>query len=110
MEISHHILLCASPSKALCCDPETGIKSWNRLKRVIRDLRLEEPNRKEGIVLRSKVDCLRVCKEGPIMLIWPDGIWYRRVNPDLIELIVKQHIIEGSPVKEFIFNQTLFKK
>ncbi len=109
IKISHHLLLCTSPKKEqTCCDPSTGRKSWSRLKEIIKELELESPNRKEGIVLRSKVECLRICKRGPILLVWPDGIWYARVSPELIELIVRQHIILGRPISKFILKVTPF--
>jgi len=65
--ISHHLLLCAAPTKALCCpDPELGAASWARLKQLVRELGLEDAARPQGIVLRTKADCLRICAEGPI--------------------------------------------
>ena len=109
-KVSHHLLLCATPSKASCCKPEDGIQSWEKLKEVLRELNLEDPQRTEGIVLRSKVDCLRICNEGPILLVWPDGIWYKKVSPKLIELIVKQHIINGHPITDFVYKTTSLKK
>ena len=83
MPVSHHLLLCATPSKALCCpDPAIGAASWATLKRLVRELGLEDPARPGGIVLRTKADCLRVCAEGPVLLIWPDGVVYGGVTPD----------------------------
>ena len=52
--VSHHLLLCATPTKAKCCDPTLGAQTWNELKRVVRELNLENIERPEGIVLRSK--------------------------------------------------------
>jgi len=106
--VSHHLLLCATASKAKCCDPALGSKTWDELKRVIRELDLENATRQEGIVLRSKVDCLRVCERGPILVVWPDGIWYADVSPDRVKRIVEQHIIDQQPVEEWIFKRTPF--
>ena len=106
--VSHHLLLCATPTKAKCCDPNEGLATWNELKRLIRELGLEKQDRPEGLVLRSKVDCLRVCEKGPILLVWPDGIWYADVTPDKIERIIDQHIIQQTPVKEWICKTTPF--
>ena len=72
--VSHHLLLCATATKAKCCDSALGAETWNELKSVVRELNLENTERPEGIVLRSKADCLRVCERGPILLVWPDGI------------------------------------
>ena len=70
--VSHHLLLCATATKAKCCDSAVGAQTWNELKSVVRELNLENTERPEGIVLRSKADCLRVCERGPILLVWPD--------------------------------------
>ena len=109
-QISHHLLLCATPTKEKCCDPTTGIATWNELKRVIRELGLENTKRPEGIVLRSKVDCLRVCERGPILVVWPDGIWYAEVSPSRIKKIIQNHIIDQQPVEEWILKRTPFEK
>ncbi len=103
LRISHHLLLCATPSKALCSpDPAVGAASWDALKRLVRELGLEDPNRPEGIVLRSKADCLRICAEGPVLLIWPEGSVYGGVTPERIEPILRQHILAGKPIEGWI--------
>ena len=80
--VSHQLLLCATPTKALCCpDPQLGAATWDTLKRLVRELGLEDPARPGGIVLRNKADCLRICAEGPVLLIWPEGIVYAGVTP-----------------------------
>ena len=106
--ISHHLMLCATPLKAKCCDPAIGAASWDALKREVRELDLENPNRSEGIVLRSKADCLRICTQGPILLIWPDGTWYGGVTPERISTILNEHVVRGRPIKEWILKTTSF--
>lgn len=107
--ISHHLLLCATPAKALCCpDPAVGIASWEALKRGVRELGLEDPSRPEGIVLRTKADCLRLCAEGPVLLIWPEGIVYGGVTAARIERILREHVINGRPIEEWIVKRMPF--
>ena len=107
--VSHHLLLCATATKAKCCDSVLGAQTWNALKSIVRELDLENAARPEGIVLRSKADCLRVCERGPILLVWPDGIWYSDVSPDRVKRIMEQHIIGQQPVEEWILKRTPFE-
>jgi (2Fe-2S) ferredoxin len=108
--ISHHLLLCATPSKALCCpDPAVGAASWDALKRLVRELGLEDPARPEGIVLRTKADCLRLCAEGPVLLIWPEGVVYGGVTPERMERILHEHVIGGQPIEQWILKRMTFK-
>jgi (2Fe-2S) ferredoxin len=108
--ISHHLLLCATPAKALCCpDPAIGAASWNTLKRLVREWGLEDPSRPEGIVLRTKADCLRICAEGPVLLIWPEGIVYGGVNAERIERILREHVIGGTPIEAWIVKRMPFR-
>ena len=101
--VRHHLLLCATPTKALCHpDPSVGAASWERLKTLVRQLGLEDPRRREGIVMRSKADCLRICAEGPILLVWPEGILYGGVCAERVERIVREHLIGGQPIESWI--------
>ena len=107
--ISHHLLLCATPTKALCCpDSELGAASWARLKQLVRELGLENPAREQGIVLRTKADCLRICAEGPILLIWPDGVIYGGVTAERIERILREHVIGGVPIETWVVGRNQF--
>ena len=104
--IAHHLLLCATPAKGLCCpDPAIGMASWERLKQLVRDLGLEDPARPQGIVLRTKADCLRICAAGPVLLIWPEGIVYGGVTPERIARIIHDHVIGGQPIQEWILRR-----
>ena len=105
-KVSHHLLLCATATKAACCSADVGNASWANLKKLIKQLDLENIDRPEGVVLRSKVDCLRICNDGPILLIWPDGIWYGGVTPERIESIVREHVLGGQPIEAWIIRRT----
>ncbi len=106
--VQHHLLLCATPSKPLCGDPAVGAASWQRLKELVRDLGLEDPGRPEGVVLRTKADCLRVCRDGPVLWIWPEGVIYGGVTPERIERILREHLLEGLPIEAWILGRSSF--
>ena len=108
--IAHHLLLCATPSKALCCpDPSLGQASWETLKRLVRELGLEKLDRPGGVVMRTKADCLRICGAGPVLLIWPEGIVYGGVTAERIERIVHEHVIGGHPIEPWIVQRLPFQ-
>ena len=107
--VSHHLLLCATPSKALCCpDPAIGAASWSRLKQLVRELGLEDPARPQGLVLRTTADCLRICAEGPILLVWPAGTIYGGVTAERIGRILEEHVVGGVPIADWVVGRNHF--
>lgn len=106
--VQHHLLLCATPSKAQCCNPALGAASWQRLKELVRELGLEDSARPDGVVLRTKVDCLRICREGPVLWIWPEGAIYGGATPERIERILREHILSGRPIESWIVGRRSF--
>ena len=92
-----HVFLCTGPS---CCTPEEGQAAWEALKRGLKDAGLGSgPN----ACYRTKVGCLRICTEGPTMVVYPEGTWYHGMIPERIERFVQQHLVEGKPIEEWVF-------
>ena len=111
-EIKQRILPTLTPKggelRVMIC-AGTGCVACNSLK--VRE-RLEAELRDRGLSERVKVvitGCNGFCAEGPIMVVYPEGIFYRKLTPEEIPLVVEEHFIQGHPVEKFLYTEPNLK-
>jgi len=96
--IRRHIFLCADQTEPKCAPLEQTLRAWEFLKRRLSELGLTAG---ASVVYRTKANCLRMCDQGPIALVYPEGAWYRFADPPVLERIIQEHLIGGRIVKDY---------
>jgi len=102
LKIGHyarHVFLCIGGA---CCEANAGQEAWTKLKTVLKERKLSLSAGPHACY-RTKVDCLRICQGGPILVVYPEGYWYRGMTEDRIERFVEEQLVQGRPIREWIF-------
>ncbi len=96
---ARHVLVCTG---GFCSTDRRGRAIYSRLATLLqREGLLFGPRR----VKRGETPCLGVCAGGPIVVVYPEGVWYGGVTPALLERIVVEHLRDGRVVDEAVFHR-----
>jgi (2Fe-2S) ferredoxin len=53
----------------------------------------------DGLIRINKSGCLDQCEHGPVVVVYPEAVWYGHVQPEDAEEIVSEHLVGGRPVE-----------
>ncbi|MEO8334668.1 MAG: (2Fe-2S) ferredoxin domain-containing protein [bacterium] len=96
---ARHVLVCVG---SFCSPNREGRMLYAELARLLqREGLLFGPRR----IKRGETPCLGVCAGGPIVVVYPEGVWYAGVTPALLERIVVEHLRDGTVVEEAVFHR-----
>ncbi|HVO89633.1 MAG TPA: (2Fe-2S) ferredoxin domain-containing protein [Casimicrobiaceae bacterium] len=92
-----HVFFCcnqrAAPEK--CCANEDALAMQQYAKERVKSLGLSG----KGSVRINKAGCLDRCEEGPVLVVYPEAVWYTYVDRDDIDEIIERHIRNGEIVE-----------
>ena len=77
---------------------KNALELRNYMKKKIFDLKLKN-------IRVNQSGCLDKCESGPVMVIYPEGIWYNYKNKLDIDEIINTHLIEGKVVKRLMLKR-----
>lgn len=95
---ARHIFFCCNQREPgairPCCNAAGGEAMRARAKARVKELGLDGP----GGVRVNKAGCMDRCEEGPVAVVYPEGVWYRYSGPEDVDEIVEEHLRHGRPV------------
>jgi (2Fe-2S) ferredoxin len=98
IELKHHIFICTScrmngQQKGMCYS-KASVDIVQKFIEEIEELDLS------GEVMITNTGCFGICDKGPIVVVYPEGVWYGDITEEDVDKIVQQHIACGIPVEE----------
>lgn len=92
---AHHAIVCSGKN----CT--SGLSLIKYLKRRLQEEGLDQGKQH---VRANRAGCLGICTDGPIMVVYPEGIWYHKLDEAAIEQIISSHFLMQKPVEQYIFH------
>ena len=89
----HHVFFCLNerPAGEACCHHLGATEMQAYAKKCIKALGLAGP----GAIRINRAGCLGRCDEGPVLVIYPDNVWYQYVDQEDIDEIIEEHLVHG---------------
>ena len=93
----HHIFICTNERDESAARPSCLPQGSKKLKSVFKDA-IKDAGLKHA-VRANESGCLDQCEHGPVVVVYPEAVWYGHVHPRDVDEIVQQHLVHGRPVE-----------
>ena len=92
-----HVFFCCNQRKPgeTCCNNHDSAAMRSYAKEKVMRLELDGP----GNVRINQAGCMDRCSEGPVLVVYPEGVWYTYVDTEDIDEIIEQHLQHGHVVE-----------
>ena len=100
----HHVFFCLNQREAgeNCCNNHGATALQAYAKKRIKELKLNG----RGMVRINKAGCLDRCDEGPVIVVYPEGVWYTYVDREDVDEIISEHLQNGRIVERLRLPET----
>ena len=100
----HHIFFCCNQrdNGARCCNDSGATAVRDYAKSRVKELELSGP----GKVRVNMAGCLDRCDEGPVIVVYPEGVWYTYVDREDVDEIISEHLQNGRIVERLRLPET----
>jgi NADH-quinone oxidoreductase subunit F len=88
-----HLLICGGTA----CHASKSLEIGQRLKTEIAERKLQDK------VMLIETGCNGFCAQGPVMVVYPGGVFYQYLNPDDVGEIIEQHVLKGYPIERLMY-------
>ncbi|HBT49150.1 MAG: NADH dehydrogenase (Quinone) [Caldanaerobacter subterraneus] len=95
-----HVMICGGTGCTSSGSDEVAERFIEEIKKAGLD--------KEILVVRT--GCFGLCELGPVVVVYPEGVFYSRVKPEYVPEIVEEHLLKGRPVRKYIYGESLEEK
>ena len=98
-----HVFFCTNVRGEEAARPSCGRCGSDAMRAYLKGKVKERDMTGPGAVRINKSGCMDRCEEGPVVVVYPDGVWYHSCTAEVLDRIVEEHLIGGRPVREFVF-------
>ncbi|MDG1073341.1 MAG: NAD(P)H-dependent oxidoreductase subunit E [Methylophilaceae bacterium] len=98
----HHVFFCLNkrPDGESCCQDKGAEAAFTHMKAQVKEQSLSGI----GKTRINRAGCLDRCGEGPVMVVYPEAVWYTFVDHEDIDEIIESHLVNGKVVKRLLID------